>query len=233
MIVNFEQTNARGEGSRPRVDLNALVRAPGPRRPGRRDATRPAGRGRRDPRPRGQGPGNRPHRRLAGSPVGPDAVPPARALSTHPEIAPMQVTVQIHEAWLARPEDLRRVMALLAGLEVPPPSGAGPRQTARPRPPTPRTWRSRSTRKSMPRPGRRPAGPGRRLGAADRRAGRGRADGRPAVAGLGVEADPGHEGVLIGFGKKKGLRSKIVEWTPQQVAAAYRFARGRLQSTTR
>ena len=24
MIVNFEQTNARGEGSRPRVDLNAL-----------------------------------------------------------------------------------------------------------------------------------------------------------------------------------------------------------------
>ena len=42
----------------------------------------------------------------------------------------MQVTVQIHEAWLARPEDLRRIMALLAGLEVPPPSGAGPRQTA-------------------------------------------------------------------------------------------------------
>ena len=34
----------------------------------------------------------------------------------------MQVTVQIHEAWLARPEDLRRVMALLAGLESPPPS---------------------------------------------------------------------------------------------------------------
>ena len=30
----------------------------------------------------------------------------------------MQVTVTIHEAWLARPEDLRRVMALLAGLEV-------------------------------------------------------------------------------------------------------------------
>jgi hypothetical protein len=40
----------------------------------------------------------------------------------------MQVTVTIHEAWLARPEDLRRVMVLLAGLENPPP-GAGPRQT--------------------------------------------------------------------------------------------------------
>ena len=41
------------------------------------------------------------------------------------------------------------------------------------------------------------------------------------------------KGAIIGFGKKKGLHSKIVEWTPQQVAAAYRFARGRLQSTTR
>jgi hypothetical protein len=38
---------------------------------------------------------------------------------------------------------------------------------------------------------------------------------------------------LIGYGKKKGLASKIVEWTPQQVAAAYRFARGRQHSTTR
>ena len=35
------------------------------------------------------------------------------------------------------------------------------------------------------------------------------------------------KGILIGYGKKKGLHSKIVEWTPQQVAAAYRFARTR------
>ena len=41
----------------------------------------------------------------------------------------MEVTVTIHEAWLTRPEDLRRIMALLAGLENPPP-GAGPRQAA-------------------------------------------------------------------------------------------------------
>ena len=68
----------------------------------------------------------------------------------------MQVTVQIHEAWLARPEDLRRIMALLAGLEVPPPSGAGPRQTAAAPTPDPEDLRNRSTRKSMPRPGRRP-----------------------------------------------------------------------------
>jgi hypothetical protein len=37
--------------------------------------------------------------------------------------------------------------------------------------------------------------------------------------------------VLIGYGNKKGLYSKIVEWTPQQVAAAYRFARARSAST--
>ena len=31
----------------------------------------------------------------------------------------MQMTVTNHEAWLARPEDLRHVLALLAGLESP------------------------------------------------------------------------------------------------------------------
>src|SRR5262249_47714068 len=36
----------------------------------------------------------------------------------------MQVTVSIHEAWFAPPEDLRRVLALLAGVEVPPPGPA-------------------------------------------------------------------------------------------------------------
>jgi hypothetical protein len=35
------------------------------------------------------------------------------------------------------------------------------------------------------------------------------------------------KGPIIGRGKKKGLHAKIVEWTPQQVAAAYRFARAR------
>jgi hypothetical protein len=57
-------------------------------------------------------------------------------------------------------------------------------------------------------------------------------DGRQLL-GWASKQTPDLKGILIGFGKKKGLRSKIVEWTPQQVAAAYRFARGRLQSTTR
>ena len=37
----------------------------------------------------------------------------------------MKLTIEIHDAWLARPDDLRRVMALLAGLEDPP-TGTGP-----------------------------------------------------------------------------------------------------------
>jgi hypothetical protein len=39
---------------------------------------------------------------------------------------------------------------------------------------------------------------------------------------------PDLKGMLIGYGKKNGLHSKIVEWAPQQVTAAYRFARGQL-----
>jgi hypothetical protein len=38
---------------------------------------------------------------------------------------------------------------------------------------------------------------------------------------------PDLKGALIGWGKKKGLASKIVQWSPAEVAAAYRFARAR------
>ena len=140
----------------------------------------------------------------------------------------MEVTVTIHEAWLARPEDLRRVMALLAGLEGPPP-GAGPRQ---PTPaPDPDDDEEPSPERRAP---------------ARREPDRGDAweppaaepdddaptDGRQLLGWAGKQAKD-MKGVLIGYGKKQGLPSKIVEWTPQQVAAAYRFARGRLGSTTR
>ena len=93
--------------------------------------------------------------------------------------------------------------------------------------------RSRSTRKSDA-PARPPARPDRGdareppTGEPDEDA---PTDGRQLLGW--AQADPDLKGILIGYGKKKGLRSKIVEWTPQQVAAAYRFARGRLQSTTR
>jgi len=55
-------------------------------------------------------------------------------------------------------------------------------------------------------------------------------DGRQLL-GWASKQIPDLKGVLIGYGKKKGLHSKIVEWTPQQVAAAYRFARARAAST--
>ena len=46
-------------------------------------------------------------------------------------------------------------------------------------------------------------------------------DGRQLL-GWASKQIPDLKGVLTGYGKKKGLHSKIVEWTPQQVAAAYR-----------
>jgi hypothetical protein len=55
-------------------------------------------------------------------------------------------------------------------------------------------------------------------------------DGRQLL-GWASKQIPDLKGVLIGYGKKKGLHSKIVEWTPQQVAVAYRFARARAAST--
>jgi hypothetical protein len=51
-------------------------------------------------------------------------------------------------------------------------------------------------------------------------------DGRQLL-GWASKQVPDMKGALIGWGKKKGLASKIVEWTPQQVDAAYRFARAR------
>jgi hypothetical protein len=143
----------------------------------------------------------------------------------------MEVTVTIHEAWLARPEDLRRVMALLAGLEVPPP-GAGPRQTAPAAAPDPEDYEESfdpEGRASVRgKPDRGDAWEPETRGEEDSPP----ADGRQLLGWAGKQV-PDMKGPIIGWGKKKGLHTKIVEWTPQQVVAAYRFARGRLGSTTR
>jgi hypothetical protein len=147
-------------------------------------------------------------------------------------MTPMQVTVTIHEAWLARPEDLRRVMALLAGLESPPP-GAGPRQT------TPALVADPEDDEELFDPEDRAQVRRREpdRGDAWEPEARGQEDSPPAdgrqLLGWAGKQVPDMKGPIIGWGKKKGLHSKIVEWTPQQVAAAYKFARGRLQSTTR
>ena len=49
-------------------------------------------------------------------------------------------------------------------------------------------------------------------------------DGRQLL-GWASKQIPDRKGVIIGFGKKRGFRSKIVDGTPEQVAAAYRHAR--------
>jgi hypothetical protein len=49
-------------------------------------------------------------------------------------------------------------------------------------------------------------------------------DGRQLL-GWASKQVPDRKGVIIGFGKKRGFRSKIVEWTAEQVAAAYQHAR--------
>ena len=57
-------------------------------------------------------------------------------------------------------------------------------------------------------------------------------DGRQLL-GWSSKQIPDAKGLILSYGRKNGLPSKIVSWNPQQVAAAYRFARGRLPSTTR
>ena len=146
----------------------------------------------------------------------------------------MQVTVSIHEAWFARPEDLRRVLALLAGLEVPPPgTGTTARPVAAAAPHDPREDLEE------------PFDPERRT-PARREPDRGDAweppaddddqdaptDGRQLL-GWARKQQPDAMGTILSYGKRNGLRSKIVAWTPDEVRAAYRHARGTRPSTGR
>jgi hypothetical protein len=57
-------------------------------------------------------------------------------------------------------------------------------------------------------------------------------DGRQLL-GWARKQQPDAMGTLISFGKRNGLNSKIVAWTPDQVRAAYRFARGTQPSIRR
>jgi hypothetical protein len=144
----------------------------------------------------------------------------------------MQVTVSIHEAWFDRPEDLRRVLALLAGLEYPPPG----RPTSNGRPQA----EPHDPREDLEEP----FDPeGRAL--ARREPDRGDAWEPPTddeqdaptngrqLLGWARKQDPDAMGTVLGFGKRNGLKSKVVDWTPEQVRAAYRHARGIRPSTGR
>jgi hypothetical protein len=138
----------------------------------------------------------------------------------------MQVTITVHDAWLARPEDLRRILALLAGLEDPP-TGTEPAD------------RTHDRREEPPEPEGRPRGRNGRYPGDDDRSqasddddidDEGQedppTDGRQLL-GWCAKQVPDAKGMVIGYGKKRGFPSRVVDWKPDQVAAAYRFARSR------
>ena len=47
------------------------------------------------------------------------------------------------------------------------------------------------------------------------------------LLGWAAKQQPDAKGLVMSYGKRNGLKSKIVDWTPDQVDAAYRFARSR------
>jgi hypothetical protein len=140
----------------------------------------------------------------------------------------LQVTITVHPSWLKQPTELRGFLAALTALEA----EYHPRQTAgEPRTPVP-ARRVRYTGPSDDDPVEYLDEPARgddgldQLGAgiddtADEDAPR---DGRQLLGWCGKQV-PDQKGTIMSFGKKHGLHTKIVAWTPEQVAAAYRYAR--------
>jgi hypothetical protein len=49
-------------------------------------------------------------------------------------------------------------------------------------------------------------------------------DGRQLL-GWASKQEPAAKGAVLAFGRARGYRSKVVDWTPEQVAAAYHAAR--------
>jgi hypothetical protein len=134
----------------------------------------------------------------------------------------MQVTITIHDSWFTRPRELRRALHVLAGLELPPgraipteANGYNPREdNPHPEPHVPaRTEPDRGD-------------------AYEEEEGEAPTDGRQLL-GWAAKQTPDAKGAVMSWGKKKGYASKIVTWSPDQVLAAYHYARGTPQSTCR
>ena len=149
------------------------------------------------------------------------------SLRPHQEMTPMQITIEIHDGWLGRPEDLRKILTTLAGLECPP-TGPVP---ARGRPRSPR-GPGGAVRPGRPAPGpqrQRPVPGGRRSQPGERRRPDDEEEDPPTdgrqLLGWAAKQVPDAKGRVIAVGKKRGYPSRILDWTPQQVAAAYRTAR--------
>jgi hypothetical protein len=147
----------------------------------------------------------------------------------------MQITVRIHPSWLDRLQDLHRQLAALAVLEA----EAAPRPEshalARPMPEPDRgdAWEPPPEEpfdEFPPDPRRYPASarnrrPGQEPTAEPDEEESPPADGRQLL-GWASKQSPDAKGLVMSFGKRNGYPSKIVSWTREQVATAYRHAQG-------
>ena len=112
----------------------------------------------------------------------------------------MKITIEIHDAWLGRPEDLRKILATIAGLECPPTgAGAGPRRAEPPAHDPREDLEEPFDPEERPRGrngnGRYPGDDDRSQASDDhRRRGGGPADGRAAAPGLGGQAGARRQG---------------------------------------
>jgi hypothetical protein len=143
----------------------------------------------------------------------------------------MKITIEIHDGWLGRPEDLRKILATIAGLECPP-TGAGPRPADDPREDLEEPFDPEDRPRG--RNGRYPGNDDRSQARDDDQADEEEdppTDGRQLL-GWAAKQMPDAKGRVIALGKKRGYPSRILDWTPQQVAAAYRTARA-LAGTSR
>jgi hypothetical protein len=135
------------------------------------------------------------------------------------------LTIEIHDARLSRPESLQKILPTLAELERPP-TGSGPRPASPPA-------RDPGEEQEEPfAPEDRPRGRNGRYPGDDDRSQTSHdddqedppTDGRQLL-GWAAKQVPDAEGRVIAVGKKRGYPSRILDWTPQQVTAAYRYAR--------
>ena len=113
----------------------------------------------------------------------------------------MHVNVAIHPSWLGRPEELGRRLAALTLLERTAPPGASPATTTSPIRPTGPASRRKPPYPERPAPA--PSRNGREPGQYEGPAGE-PADRRAAVARLGRQASPGHEGADHRLGEEEG-----------------------------
>jgi hypothetical protein len=138
-------------------------------------------------------------------------------------MTPMKITIEIHDGWLGRPEDLRKILATIAGLECPPAGGGGPRPAHDPREDLEEPFDPEDRPRG--RNGRYPGNDDRSQASHDEAEEEDPpTDGRQLL-GWAAKQVPDAKGRVIAVGKKRGYPSRILDWTPQQVTAAYRAAR--------